>query len=59
MSNLETSKQRINYILYKLLANTLNDISITQNDLAEEMYISLSTLKIHLNEVKNILKNMI
>ena len=56
MSNLETSKQRINYILYKLLANTLNDISITQNDLAEEMYISLSTLKIHLNEVKNILK---
>ena len=56
MSNLETSKQRINYILYKLLANTLNDILITQNDLAEEMYISLSTLKIHLNEVKNILK---
>lgn len=54
MSNLETSKQRINYILYKLLANTLNDILITQNDLAEEMYISLSTLKIHLNEVKNI-----
>ena len=45
MSNLETSKQRINYILYKLLANTLNDISITQNDLAEEMYISLSNFK--------------
>lgn len=56
MSNLETSKQRINYILYKLLANTLNDILITQNDLAEEMYISLSTLKMHLNEVKDILQ---
>lgn len=56
VSNLETAKQRINYILYRLLENTLNDVSITQNDLAEEMYISLSTLKMHLNEVKDILK---
>lgn len=56
ISKLETSKQRINYILYRLLENTLNDVSITQNDLAEEMYISLSTLKMHLNEVKDILK---
>ena len=56
VSNLETAKQRINYILYRLLENTFKDIVITQNDLAEEMYISLSTLKIHLNEVKNILK---
>ena len=47
VSNLETAKQRINYILYRLLENTFKDIVITQNDLAEEMYISLSTLKIH------------
>lgn len=56
VSNLETAKQRINYILYRLLENTFKDIVITQNDLAEEMYISLSTLKMHLNEVKDILK---
>lgn len=55
-SNLETAKQRINYILYRLLENTFKDIVITQNDLAEEMYISLSTLKMHLNEVKDILQ---
>ena len=54
--NLENAKQRVNYILYKLLKNTFDDTSITQNDLAEEMYISLSTLKTHLNEVKTILK---
>lgn len=56
VSNLETAKQRINYILYRLLENTFKDIVITQNDLAEEMYISLSTLKMHLNEVKDILQ---
>lgn len=56
VSNLETAKQRINYILYRLLENTFKDIIITQNDLAEEMYISLSTLKMHLNEVKDILQ---
>ena len=59
VSNLETAKQRINYILYRLLENTFKDIVITQNDLAEEMYISLSTLKMHLNEVKISYKNMI
>lgn len=56
ISNLETTNQRVNYVLCRLLENTSDDMAITQNDLAAEMFISLSTLKIHLNEVKDILK---
>lgn len=55
-SNLETSKQRVNRIIYRLLENTFSDIAVTQSDLAEELFISLSTLKTHLNEAKEILK---
>ena len=55
-TNLETAKQRINFILYKLLENTFENVTITQNELSDEMFISLSTLKIHLNNVKEILK---
>lgn len=54
--SLANTKYRIYYILYKLLKNTFSDTSITQNDLADEMFISLSTLKTQLNEVKIILK---
>lgn len=56
VNNLENSQQRINYIIGRLLENTFLDVVITQSDLADEMFVSLSTLKSHLNEVKDILK---
>ncbi|NRT74174.1 BglG family transcription antiterminator [Clostridium beijerinckii] len=47
-----TPEERISYIITKLLLNALNDRQITQMDLAEEMFISLSTLKNDLKEVE-------
>ena len=52
---LETARQRINYILGKLLENTFSNNTITQMDLADEMFIGLSTVKIYFNQVKKIL----
>lgn len=51
-SNLESPAERVNYMICRLLENALEDKSITQMDLADEMFISLSTLKSHLNDVK-------
>lgn len=47
-----TPEERISYIITKLLFNALNDEQITQMDLADEMFISLSTLKNDLKEVE-------
>ncbi len=47
-----TLEERISYIITKLLFNELNDEQITQMDLAEEMFISLSTLKNDIKEVE-------
>lgn len=55
-NNLENSNERVNYIICRLLENTFSDTVVTQSDLADEMFISLSTLKSHLNEVKSILE---
>ncbi|MCH3965949.1 MAG: BglG family transcription antiterminator [Clostridium sp.] len=46
-------EERISYIMTKLLFNALNDEQITQMDLADEMFISLSTLKNDLKKVEN------
>lgn len=43
---------RIKYIIEHLLQATLNNKTIKQQDLADELYIGLSTLKISLKEVK-------
>lgn len=43
---------RIKYIILHLLQATLNNQTIKQQDLADELYIGLSTLKISLKEVK-------
>lgn len=43
---------RIKYIIQHLLQATLNNKTIKQQDLADELYIGLSTLKISLKEVK-------
>lgn len=51
-SNLESPAERVNYIICRLLENALHDKPITQMELADEMFISLSTLKSHLNDVK-------
>ena len=51
---LETARQRTNYILGKLLENTFSNNTITQMDLADEMFIGLSTVKIYFNQVKKI-----
>ena len=50
------SKARIKYIIERLLSNSLANQSIKQQDLADELYISLSTLKVNLKEVKEKLK---
>ena len=55
-SSMESSQQRVNYIICRLLENSFSDASVTQADLADEMFISLSTLKSHLNEAKADLK---
>ncbi len=54
-----TPEERISYIITKLLLNALNDRQITQMDLAEKMFISLSTLKNDLKEVEKIWPSMI
>lgn len=46
------NKDRVNYIIHQLLNNTLLNQAIKQQDLADELYIGLSTLKIDLKEVK-------
>lgn len=45
-------QERSSYIITKLLFNALNDEQITQMDLADEMFVSLSTLKNDLKEVE-------
>ncbi|MDQ0203965.1 BglG family transcription antiterminator [Pectinatus haikarae] len=52
--NFETSEERVNYIIVKLLENTFSGNSITQMELADELFVSISTLKAHLNDVKKI-----
>lgn len=47
-----TPEERSSYIIKRLLFNALNDEQITQMDLADEMFISLSTLKKDLKEVE-------
>jgi lichenan operon transcriptional antiterminator len=53
--NVSTPEERISYITTKLLFNALNDEQITQMDLADEMFISLSTLK---NDLKDVEKKL-
>ena len=55
-TQIKFSEQRENLILYRLLENTFLDSSITQNELADEFFISLSTLKNQLNIIKDSLK---
>lgn len=50
------SEARINYIIQCLLNNALKNQSIKQQDLADKLFIGLSTLKTHLKEVKEKLK---
>lgn len=52
----DIASERVNYIICRLLENTFTDAIITQMDLADEMFIGLSTLKIHFNDVKKQLK---
>ncbi len=51
-AKVSTPEERISYIITKLLFNALNDEQITQMDLADEMFISLSTLKNDLKEAE-------
>lgn len=46
------SQTRTKYIIQRLLYNALNNQSIKQQDLADELFIGLSTLKANLKEVK-------
>lgn len=48
-------ENRIDYIKSRLLFNSLRNKPITQQDLADEMFISLSTLKNSLKEVEKML----
>ncbi|WP_196599433.1 BglG family transcription antiterminator [Pectinatus frisingensis] len=51
---LKFANNRIDYIIFRLLENCLNgDTSITQNELSQEMFISLSTLKLYLKEAES------
>lgn len=50
------SEARIKYIIQCLLNNALKNQSIKQQDLADKLFIGLSTLKTHLKEVKEKLK---
>lgn len=50
----ETSEERVNYIIIQLLKNTFSTEPITQMELADKLYISLSTFKADLNEAKQI-----
>ena len=46
------SEARVNYIIQRLLNAALKNQSIKQQDLADELFIGLSTLKANLKEVK-------
>ena len=48
--HLESTEDRIHYIIQRFLQCALKDTSLTQQELADELYISLSTLKINLKE---------
>lgn len=50
------SEARVNYIIQRLLNAALKNQSIKQQDLADELFIGLSTLKANLKEVKEKLK---
>ncbi|WP_110954498.1 BglG family transcription antiterminator [Anaerosinus massiliensis] len=50
--NLTSNEARVFYIIKKLLFNALQNKQITQMDLADEMFISISTLKLSLKEVE-------
>lgn len=50
------SEARVNYIIQQLLNAALKNQSIKQQDLADELFIGLSTLKANLKEVKEKLK---
>ena len=54
--NLLDNEDRIKYIIRRLLECSLNNKTIKQQDLADELYIGLSTLKSSLKEVKEKLK---
>lgn len=43
---------RISFIIARILLNSLHDKMINQEELAEELFISLSTLKKYLNDIK-------
>lgn len=51
-NSLVSAEARVYYIIKKLLFNALQNKQITQMDLADEMFISLSTLKLSLKEVE-------
>lgn len=51
-SILTSAEERVSYIMRKLLYNALQNRQVTQMELAEEMYISLSTLKGLLKEAE-------
>ncbi|MBB5335513.1 BglG family transcription antiterminator [Pectinatus brassicae] len=50
-SHIDSLDDRINYIIKRIIDNALKNKFFTQQDLADELYISLSTLKITLKEV--------
>ncbi len=49
---LSNPEDRVNYIMTKLLINDLQNKPITQMDLADKLFISVSTLKNDLKEVE-------
>lgn len=51
-NSLVSAEARVYYIIKKLLFNALQSKQITQMDLADEMFISLSTLKLSIKEVE-------
>jgi Transcriptional antiterminator len=55
-SSLDDSAGRNDFIISRLLECTFSDEAITQMELAEEMFLGLSTLKMQLNNVKEELK---
>lgn len=54
-SGLNNGTGRRDYIIEKLIECKLDDVSITQMDLAEEMYLGISTLKSYLPVVREYL----
>ncbi|SEJ94792.1 lichenan operon transcriptional antiterminator [Propionispira arboris] len=45
--------EQTDYILEQLIINTLNDTCISQAELADKLYMSLSTLKLHIKMIEN------